>query len=106
MIFETFQHMCIAAMGMLESERETNLDFTNHNGVEFSTRITPFKLKLVMSFDDTVCSETFLTITDPEKATALDIINAAIAMADFIGQNRNIDEYDLIELKNRHHDNS
>ncbi len=106
MIFETFQHMCIAAIGMLESERDTQIDFTNQNGVEFSTRITPFKLKLVMSFDDIVCSETFLTIKDPEKATALDIIDAAIAMADWVEENINIDQYDLIELKNRHHDNS
>lgn len=95
--------MCIAAIGMLESERETNLDFTNQNGVSFDTRITPLGLKLVMSFNKIVCTETFLSIT-PEKATAKHIIDAAIAMSDFVDQNRNIDQYDLQELKNRYHE--
>ncbi len=43
MIFETFQHMCIAAIGMLESERETKLDFTNQNGVEFGISIRKYR---------------------------------------------------------------
>lgn len=109
MIFETFQHMCIAAIGMLESERETNLDFTNQNGVEFEVRITKtfahFNLGIYIQTSEGGYYEPFLKIFNPREITAQKVINAAISIADFIDQNRNIDQYDLVELKNRHHDN-
>jgi hypothetical protein len=110
MIFETFQHMCIAAIGMLESERDTQIDFTNQNGVEFGISIRAhkkeFEFGLFIGCEETAYFECFLKSSTPEEITAKHIIDAAISMADFVGQNRNIDQYDLIELKNRHHDNS
>ena len=106
MIFETFQHMCIAAIGMLESERETNLDFINQNGISFDTRVTPLRLKLVMSFGDIVHHEIFLSVRDYETITAQNVIDAAIAMADWVEENKNIDQYDLRELTNRHHEDN
>lgn len=110
MIFETFQHMCIAAIGMLESERDSKLDFTNQNGVEFEASITKtfshFNLGMYIKTPDYGYYEPFFKIFNPKEITAQKVIDAAIAMADFVDQNRNIDQYDLIELKNRHHDNS
>lgn len=110
MIFETFQHMCIAAIGMLESERNIQIDFINQNGVYFEVVSTQeksvYKFGVLMTYGDKANYESFLKFSDPEGVTVKHIIDAAIAMADFIDQNRNIDQYDLIELKNRHHDHN
>lgn len=114
MIFEIFQHMCIAVIGMLESERDTQIDFTNPNGVKFEsivarTFMDEFYLGLQITYEDDEMDhcyiEDFLRLKDTEEITAQHVIEAAITMADFVDQNRNIDQYDLIELKNRHHDN-
>lgn len=110
MIFETFQYMCIAAIGMLESERETNLDFINQNGVYFEVVSTrdkdSYKFGVLMSYGDKAHFECFTKTNSPESITSNNVISTAIRIADFVDQNRNIDQYDLVELKNRHHENN
>jgi len=106
MIFDTFKHMCIVSVGMIEAERETNLDFTNINGVQFEVVTMEdkkgFYFGVIMQYGNSTNTEIFLTVTEPEKTRAMDVINATIAMADFIEEKKNIDQYDLQELNKRH----
>jgi hypothetical protein len=110
MTFETFQHTCIAATGMLEAERETLLDFINMNGVEFSVETTNVKgifgFGVMMSYGTDTHIEYFLKTANLETAIVKNIIDAAIAMADWIEKERDIDQYDLQELTNRDHENN
>lgn len=110
MTFETFLHTCIAATGMLEAERETLLDFTNINGVEFSVVTTnvkgTFGFGVIMSYGTDSHIEYFLKTANPKTVIVKNIIDAAIVMANWIEKGRDIDQYDLRELTNRHHEDN
>jgi hypothetical protein len=95
---------------MLEAERQTLLDFTNINGVEFSVVTTnvkgTFGFGVIMSYGTDSHIEYFLKTANPKTTVVKNIIDAAIVMANWIEKERNIDQYDLQELTNRQYEDN
>jgi len=98
MTIETFKETAIAIIGLIESEREMQFDRTNHNDVKFDACVGWFKgfsIHYSISYGGTTYMKNFYGVTDPNKVTIQGIIDAVKEMADFLEENKYIDQYNL-----------
>lgn len=109
MISEVFNRYATAIIGLIESEREINFDRINCNDVKFEAIVGWFKgysIHYSISFGGIEYQKTFYGVTDPEKVTLQGIIDAVKDMAEFLEQNKYMDQYELKTLiKERYADN-
>ena len=108
MIIETFKYYTTAIIGLIESEREINFDRTNSNDVKFETILSysgDFSLHYLISFGDIELMKNFYGVTDPEKVTLQGIIDAVKDMADFLEENKYMDQFELQTLIQERYDN-
>jgi len=98
MTIETFKETAIAIIGLVESEREMEFDRTNCNDVKFDVCVGWFKgysIQYSISYGGTTYMKNFYGVTDPNKVTIQGIIDAVKEMADFLEENKYIDQYNL-----------
>lgn len=109
MIIETFKHYTTAIIGLVQSEREMEFDRTNHNDVKFETCVGWFKgysIHYSISYRGTTYMKNFYGVTDPKKVTIQGIIDAVKDMAEFLEQNKYMDQYELKTLMQERYDNN
>lgn len=109
MIINVFKFYTTAIIGLIESEREINFDRTNTNDVKFETVIGyggGFSLHYSISFGDLEYMKNFYGVTDPEKVTLQGIIDAVKDMAEFLEENKYIDQFELQTLISEKYDNN
>lgn len=109
MIIETFKHYTTAIIGLIESERDINFDRTNINDVKFEACVGWFKgysIHYSISFGGTTYMKNFYGVTDPNKVTIQGIIDAVKDMAEFLEQNKYMDQYELKTLIKEKYDNN
>ena len=101
MISEIFNRYTTAIIGLIESEREINFDRTNCNDIKFETIVGfsgGFSIHYSISYGGIELMKNFYGVTDPEKVTLQGIIDAVKEMADYLEENKYMDQYDLQTL--------
>lgn len=109
MIIETFKHYTTAIIGLIESEREINFDRTNINDVKFEACVgwhKGYSIHYSISFGGTTYMKSFYGVTDPNKVTIQGIIDAVKDMAEFLEQNKYMDQYELKTLIKERYENN
>jgi hypothetical protein len=109
MMTSTFKHYTTAIIGLIESERDINFDRTNHNGVKFEAIVgysDGFSLHYSISFGGIELMKNFYGVTDPQKVTLDGIISAVKDMAEFLEENKYIDQFELQTLISEKFENS
>jgi len=109
MIIETFKYYTTAIIGLIESEREINFDQTNFNGVRFEAVVGAYgriSIYYSISFGNTEFMKYFYGVTDPEKVTLQGIIDAVKDMADFLEENKYMDQFELQTLIQERYEDS
>lgn len=98
MTSEVFNRYATAIIGLIESERDINFDRTNHNDTRFETIVGfsgGFSIHYSISYGGIELMKNFYGVLDPEKVTLQGIIDAVKEMADYLEENKNMDQYDL-----------
>jgi hypothetical protein len=109
MIIQTFKYYTTTIIGLIESEREINFDRTNHNDVKFETIVAycdGFSLHYSISFGGIELMKNFYGVTDPQKVTLQGIIDAVKDMAEFLEENKYLDQFELKTLIQEKYANS
>jgi hypothetical protein len=109
MITQVFKYYTTAIIGLIESEREINFDRTNVNDVKFETVIGykgGFSLHYSISYGGIELMKNFYGVTDPEKVTLQGIIDAVKDMADFLEENKYMDQFELQTLIQERYEDS
>ena len=108
MTTSTFKETALAIIGLVQSEREMEFDRVNHNGVQFDACVGWFKgfsIHYSISFGGATYMKNFYGVTDPNKVTIQGIIDAVKDMAEFLEQNKYMDQYELKTLIQERNEN-
>lgn len=108
MTSEVFNRYATAIIGLIESERDINFDRTNHNDIKFETTVGfsgGFSIHYSISYGCIELMKNFYGVLDPEKVTLQGIIDAVKEMADYLEENKNMDQYELKTLIKEKYDN-
>ena len=101
MTSKTFKETAITIIGLIESEREVNFDSTNYNDIKFETTVGfsgGFSIHYSISYGCIELMKNFYGVLDPEKVTLQGIIDAVKEMADYLEENKNMDQHELKTL--------
>jgi ATP-dependent protease ClpP protease subunit len=96
---KVFQEIVKTAIVSVEKSLETKLEFTNHNGIEFSIVIAYNNENTInlyiKSEGDIAIAKTFY---DEKNPTIDGVADAVLSIYEYIEENKQIDHWDVVEM--------